>query len=186
MKKCLTVSLILYNSLAFAQKDTPSPCKIDFYFFRERTSKIDTSRKLENIYQVSYNDLEETAFIRSNEIISYSVIIDTIKNIHRGTFLITKHEIKVVDSVMQRVKSFSDKLYSGRKFALVINRQKFFFGHFLLRSLTSIDWVNVILCSNNIGVMSKLAGSNFVIECDGAGPTPSLSNCLTRQNIRGK
>ena len=73
MHRFLTIIFILVVHLSFGQTKVTSRCKIEIFLLKRNIPSFDTSYKLMGNFTVKNEDLQDTAFIKDDEIISYTI-----------------------------------------------------------------------------------------------------------------
>ena len=73
MPRLLIIIFICFVYQSFGQTKNTSRCKIEIFLLNKKIASFDTAYKLMGKFNVKKKDLEDTAFIKDDEIISYTI-----------------------------------------------------------------------------------------------------------------
>jgi hypothetical protein len=154
MKKLLTFFLLLVQISVYAQSVGTQSCKVEIYLLKKITGDSSAIKGLRGEFHAELSDLQDTAFIKDAEILSYSVA----KDAHQGSV----HVIKVGKQVVDRVNNVGLPLSSGRQFAIVVNGQIAYTGYFWnFISSFGCNWVTAFAQTDVIWLVRKLPDYEF-------------------------
>jgi hypothetical protein len=126
MEKLLILTLLLSLSTAFGQTSNKSNCKIEFYLLKSNKPNLDIASQIKSdSFAVDKCNLADTAFITDQEIDSYSFKSDTSKFVGK-VFISNRVIFQVSKIVTNRIRN----LGACKQFALVVNDEIIYSGHF--------------------------------------------------------
>jgi len=122
----MKIRVIIINILVllFAINGYGQTCKVEFYLLKRVVESVDSTGMLSN-FHVTVDDLEDTAFIKDDEITSFSIKKDTIDNKIRE-----RHIFGVPKTVVERINKLEIPLCGGKQFALLVDGKIVYEGYF--------------------------------------------------------
>jgi len=174
MKAVLIITFLFSVHFSRGQAEQISVCKIEIYLLNKSIKAFDTTRRVVGKFNVKKEDLQDTAFIKDNEIISYT--IEKYKLNRKRKYW---HKILLSGSIDDRIKRLGDiPLCCGIKYALVINDEVAYSGYlwnpissFTSTAITSSVHRNEILVTNMYQTKERDPRNN-----------PVLFSCLKKSN----
>jgi hypothetical protein len=139
---------------------------------------IDTIKKSCNNFFVTKQDLQDTPFIRDEEIRSFSILKDTANAMHK---LSKSYVFEVLNTAPKKINSLESPLFGGRQFAVVANKKIIYSGYFWnSKSTLKWNWIMAYANENWIIVQHKWPIDENVIEQDDERSNPFLLECLKK------
>ncbi len=167
MKKIPVLIFLLICNYAFAQSFVSQPGKVEFYLLKSTTLSIDSPGVIRRQFDVSPGELQDTAVIKDNEIISYTIRKDHFRLMGNKDTIVERFLFNISDAAANKLKALKPDLCCGIKFAVVVNRKVCFTGYFWnLFSSFACDWITVYPVGNIIDVMGKLPDTFATIPND--------------------
>jgi hypothetical protein len=180
MNRLLVLLLLFFINYSFGQTINNMSSKIEFYLLKSVKSNIDTTKTLRAQFFVDKNDLEDTAFIKDNEILGYSFRNTNVK-FKDANILDTRQAFDVSTIVTKRVENLKIPLGSGRQFALVVNGTIIYSGYFWnLISSWGCDGITAFANDTKIDILRKLPDYDFAIDSEDPRRNSILFECLLK------
>ena len=121
--QAIIISLILLFSTTNVYGQT---CRIEFYLLKKVIMEdSSSSNSIVSDFHVTLDDLEDSPFITDNEIISFSILKDTIHSKIRE-----RHIFELPKTVVNRINGLKIPLCCGVQFALLVNGEIVYGGYF--------------------------------------------------------
>lgn len=161
--------LLLGCFSAHSQTNSKQSCKIEIYLLK--TVIPDTTvQGLKGPFAVKLSDLQDTAFIKDPEILSYTIGVG-------------KAGFRIKPGAGQRLNKEGISLSSGRQFAVVANGQVVYTGYFWnWISSWGCGWVNAYLANEYILISKGMPGDVFKPGHDHILENKQLLDCLRSTN----
>jgi hypothetical protein len=174
MKKLLIPAFLFTCSLCFAQTGA-SPCKVEFYLLKRVIPNSDSTKGMRAQFNVVLSDLQDTAFIKDTDIISYSISLDTTR---AATDI-----VKISKSAALQLDKLKLPLCCGQQFAIVVNRHICYAGYFWnFVSSWGCDWITAFAKGNAIAILRRLPDYNSKPGDSDARKDKVLLDCLEATN----
>ena len=170
MKRLLTFFFFLTCTYSYGQQSNKQSCKIEIFLLK--TVVPDTTvQRLKGPFAAKLSDLQDTAFIKDSEILSYSIL-----NGKAAAF-------KVASMAGQRLNKVGISLSSGTQFAVVANGQIIYTGYFWnLASSFGCAWVTAYIGDGFIMILKGLPANAFKPGYDHILENKLLFDCLKSTN----
>ena len=121
IRKVITASILV---TLFIVNGYGQNCKVEFYLLKNIVESIDSTGMLSN-FNVTKDELEDTAFITDDEIMSFFV-----KKYTKDNKITEEHFFYVPKTVVERINELKIPLCCGRQFALLVDREIAYGGYF--------------------------------------------------------
>jgi hypothetical protein len=170
MKHLLTCFFFLTSACSYAQYNGKQSCKVEIYLLKTEIPDT-TVEGLKGPFAAKLSDLQDTAFIKDAEILSYSMA-----NSKAAGF-------KVTPTAGQKLNKEGISLSSGRQFALVANGQIVYTGYFW-NSVSSFGcaWITAYISDGFIMILKGLPPDAFTRGYDHILENKLLLDCLRSTN----
>ncbi len=130
MARLLFITFLLFTQFSFGQTQNTSDCKIELFLLKKNMPSFDTAYRMMGKFNVKRENLQDTAFIKDSEIISYTIEKFKINNGQRK-YKKEDHNIQLSKSINERLKRLGDiPLCCGIQYALVVNGEIIYGGYF--------------------------------------------------------
>ncbi len=135
--KLLTLFFLLFlNKTFYGQQSVDHDCKIEIYLLKKNINNADSLLKGPGQFKAAIEDLQETALINNEEIITYTIE----KNrLYDGKHTITRyqHYFQLRDSSIKKLNDKVPGWFDNEQFALVVNNKIIYTG-WLINSHSSV------------------------------------------------
>jgi hypothetical protein len=180
---CFVTQGLTY-SFAFGQTGDKQSCRVEIYLLKRTIPNADTTEKeLSGSFNITLADLQDTAFIKDTEIISYIVQRNTAPSLPNKTARADSYGFNVTEAAIQRVNSLSIPLCCGRQFAVVANGKICYAGYFWnLVSSFGCNGITAFAFGDIINILGKLPGYDSKPGDENSRNNELLFNCLKSTN----
>lgn len=161
MFKPFLIFFLLLSQISFSQKTDVGDCRIEIYLLKKHYPLYDTVTKKMIPFIPTPEDLEDTAFIKNSELISYTIKKYSIKNKGQKRYTKQDHVAEFQYSLDQRMEQLNLSVKLAKQFALVVNGQIVYGGRFLYK-YTSVSpfGVNAFVNQNEINFQYGFKGQD--------------------------
>ena len=176
-----TIKLIIsFLMLIFTINVYGQTCKVEFYLLKRVIESVDSSGKLSN-FTITKDDLEDTAIITNEEIISFSTRKDTLIFIRPEIWItyedyITHPFVKkireefvfnVSKTVVDRINELEIPLCCGKQFALLVDNNIIYGGYFWsLLSSFGCNGIVAFAYNEEVTIQRKLLEFSYEDDID--------------------
>ncbi len=184
MFKPFLIFFLLLSQISFSQKTDVGDCRIEIYLLKKRYPSYDTVTKKMIPFTPTFEDLEDTAFIKNSELVTYTITKYSIKNKGQKRYAKQVHVAEFQYSLDQRMERLNLSVRLAKQFALVVNGQIVYGGHFLNKYVSVSPFgVNAFVNQNEIAFQYGFKGQDprtnkQFLDC--------LRNTKRLTNIKGK
>ena len=184
MFKPFLIFFLLLSQISFSQKTDLGDCRIEIYLLKKRYPLYDTVTNKMIPFTPSLKDLEDTAFIKNSELASYTIRKYSIKNKGQKRYTKQDHVAEFQNNLDQRMERLDLSVKLSKQFALVVNGQIIYGGHFLYKYASVNPFgVNAFVNQNEINFQYGFKGQDprtnkQLLDC--------LRNTKRLKNINGK
>ena len=178
MKTILTVIYFALYISSWGQTPQKENCKVEIYLLNKVLPGIDTIKKSCNEFFTKKQDLQDTPFIRDEEILSFSIRVDTT---NAKLKLSKSYVFQVLNTAPKKINSLEIPLFGGRQFAVIANKKIIYSGYFWnSKSTLKWNWIMAYADENWIIVEHTWPAEENVIEQDDKRSNPFLLECLKK------
>ncbi|MBK8521455.1 MAG: hypothetical protein IPL54_11505 [Chitinophagaceae bacterium] len=161
MFKPFLIFLLLFSQVSFSQTKEMKDCRIEIYLLKKSYPLYDTVTKKMIPFTPTLEDLEDTAFIKNSELVSYAVRKYSIKNKGQKRYRKQDHVAEFQYSLDQRMERLNLSVKLAKQFALVVNGQIVYGGHFLYKNVSVNPFgVNAFVNQNEINFQYGFKGQD--------------------------
>lgn len=157
--KCIVVLFTASIQFSFGQQTKTHQCNVEFYLLKRRVPNIDNGNKYAREFKVNKEDLEDSAFLTTFDINSYS--IELFRDLlHDSTKIVLGHKFNLTRSGINKMEKVTIPLSTGRQFALVVNKQVIYVGYFWsIISSFYCDWITAVYWKEEFAIYIDLSRS---------------------------
>ena len=130
MQRLLFIIFIFAFTLCNAQKPNVPKCKVEIYLLNKYISSLDTIHKMVKSFTAQKEDLQDTAFIKDSEFVSYTIKRIKVENGKQRSSTREEHFIEVLNPLTEKLKNLNLALCCGKQFAFVVNGEIAYCGYF--------------------------------------------------------
>ena len=177
--------LLVLNTPCLAQNTSRKPCKIEFYLLNRVIPNDDSTKGYAKKFTATLNDLADTAFIKNEDIVNYSITSykDSTKENGKNSPIRESHKIKLRYPIEEKLQVLGISLCCGRQFALVVNGQICYSGYFWnIISSYGWNWITAFGIGSTIDIWPAIPHDKNKLSNDDPRKNKLLFDCLKATN----